>query len=279
MTDTATTAWQLPPMVIPDGDERQMWSTDGVLTLSPVPAARLLPGRFATAGLVDSHIHVALGDDRQLGIVTPWVRWFELVDEQARWPRFGFDTYAEVALSRAGLRAFVDLDHLRGVMFADDPGAIYVRSDLRDHELVRVVAHETRHAYNAEQYVPKLPREQDEREAVKWAQNFCEYWYPSYHPDRREAERSADWQDGLAARRTMNDYEWEAWLAERALPERSSAAKRDVEHRAAPRTASLTDWYRSTPRGRLEALEAGGSALERRRREPLPPILAHTRPE
>jgi imidazolonepropionase-like amidohydrolase len=52
--------WRLPPILLPDGDVRDLWVVDGRLAAAPVDGAVTLPGRFALPGLVDAHAHVAL---------------------------------------------------------------------------------------------------------------------------------------------------------------------------------------------------------------------------
>lgn len=60
MTDHG--AWQLPPILLPDGEERALWVSQGTFTSTPVSRAPLLPGRFALPGLVDAHAHITLVD-------------------------------------------------------------------------------------------------------------------------------------------------------------------------------------------------------------------------
>ena len=55
-------AWQLPAVLLPDGEERPLWVSDGSFTSTPVPRAPLLPGRFALPGLVDAHAHITVLD-------------------------------------------------------------------------------------------------------------------------------------------------------------------------------------------------------------------------
>jgi imidazolonepropionase-like amidohydrolase len=63
--------WKLPAVLLPDGDERDVWVEGGRFTSAPVAGAETLPGRFALPGLVDAHAHLGLGnrvnasDDRQ----------------------------------------------------------------------------------------------------------------------------------------------------------------------------------------------------------------------
>ena len=57
--------WRLPPTLLPDGEQRDLWVLDGHLTDHPIDDAALLPGRYALPGLVDAHAHVALGPARQ----------------------------------------------------------------------------------------------------------------------------------------------------------------------------------------------------------------------
>jgi imidazolonepropionase-like amidohydrolase len=68
VTNASVVPWRLPRLLLPDGEERRLWSADGVLTTEEMAGARPLPGRFAMPGLVDAHTHVALGNDRQLGM-------------------------------------------------------------------------------------------------------------------------------------------------------------------------------------------------------------------
>jgi imidazolonepropionase-like amidohydrolase len=60
--------WVLPETLLPEGDVRPLWVDDGRITARPVPDAERLPGRFASPGLVDAHIHMALGDRLPLGM-------------------------------------------------------------------------------------------------------------------------------------------------------------------------------------------------------------------
>jgi imidazolonepropionase-like amidohydrolase len=55
-------AWRLPPILLPDGEERPLWINDGLFTTTSVPRAPALPGRFALPGLVDAHAHITLVD-------------------------------------------------------------------------------------------------------------------------------------------------------------------------------------------------------------------------
>ena len=52
-------------MLLPEGDQRDLWVVDGRLTDDPVGDAEPLPGRFALPGLVDAHAHSALGPSKQ----------------------------------------------------------------------------------------------------------------------------------------------------------------------------------------------------------------------
>jgi imidazolonepropionase-like amidohydrolase len=62
-----TETWALPT-VVPDGEDRLLWIRSGVIAIEPVPDAPVLPGRFASPGLVDAHIHVALSDIEDQGM-------------------------------------------------------------------------------------------------------------------------------------------------------------------------------------------------------------------
>jgi len=83
--------WKLPPTVLPDGDERDLWIADGSFSVAPVERAEILPGHFALPGLVDAHAH------------------FALVDHEP----------ADAAVAAAGLRTVAG----QGVLFVRDLGA------------------------------------------------------------------------------------------------------------------------------------------------------------
>ncbi len=57
--------WRLPGVLLPEGEQHDLWAVDGRLTARAVDDAEPLPGRFALPGLVDAHAHVALGPSRQ----------------------------------------------------------------------------------------------------------------------------------------------------------------------------------------------------------------------
>ena len=57
--------WRLPPMLLPDGEQRDLWIDGGRLAAVPADGAEVLPGRFALPGLVDAHAHVAIGPGLQ----------------------------------------------------------------------------------------------------------------------------------------------------------------------------------------------------------------------
>jgi len=59
--------WRLPETILPDGERRQLWVRDGVLSREPVQQAASLPGRFALPGLVDAHAHITLRDREPAG--------------------------------------------------------------------------------------------------------------------------------------------------------------------------------------------------------------------
>jgi imidazolonepropionase-like amidohydrolase len=60
-----TETWRLPPTVLPEGERRDLWVADGLITSDPIGGAESLPGRFALPGLVDAHCHLAVGVDRE----------------------------------------------------------------------------------------------------------------------------------------------------------------------------------------------------------------------
>jgi imidazolonepropionase-like amidohydrolase len=52
--------WRLPPVLLPDGEQRDLWIVGGRISDAAVDGADLLPGRFALPGLVDAHAHVSV---------------------------------------------------------------------------------------------------------------------------------------------------------------------------------------------------------------------------
>ena len=54
------TALHLAGVVLPEGEHRELWITDGLITSEPVPGAETLEG-FLVPGLVDAHCHPGIG--------------------------------------------------------------------------------------------------------------------------------------------------------------------------------------------------------------------------
>ena len=52
-------------MLLPEGDQRDLWVVDGRFTDEPVDDTAPLPGHFALPGMVDAHAHSALGPSRE----------------------------------------------------------------------------------------------------------------------------------------------------------------------------------------------------------------------
>ncbi len=50
-------------VVLPDGEERDVWIKDGRITFEPVEEARTLDGAFVVPGLVDAHCHPGIGEN------------------------------------------------------------------------------------------------------------------------------------------------------------------------------------------------------------------------
>ena len=55
-------------MVLPEGDQRDLWIVDGVISTAPVRDAQTLDGGWLLPGLVDAHCHVGL---ERAGAVSP----------------------------------------------------------------------------------------------------------------------------------------------------------------------------------------------------------------
>lgn len=60
---TATPGYKLPPTLLPDGEQRDVWILDGRFTDAAPTRAETLPGRYALPGLVDAHAHLAMSHD------------------------------------------------------------------------------------------------------------------------------------------------------------------------------------------------------------------------
>jgi imidazolonepropionase-like amidohydrolase len=53
-------SFHLRATVLPDGDARDLWTRDGLLTTQPQEGAEDLPGRYVLPGLVDAHAHLTI---------------------------------------------------------------------------------------------------------------------------------------------------------------------------------------------------------------------------
>ena len=62
-------SWKLPPLLLPDGELRDLWVDGSIISDTSSDAAPDLPGKYACPGLVDAHIHLALRDFKPLGLV------------------------------------------------------------------------------------------------------------------------------------------------------------------------------------------------------------------
>jgi imidazolonepropionase-like amidohydrolase len=60
LTSPPGSPYRLPPTLLPEGGQCDLWTDGERLTDRPVEGAELLPGRFAMPGLVDAHAHLAL---------------------------------------------------------------------------------------------------------------------------------------------------------------------------------------------------------------------------
>ncbi|MER7115967.1 amidohydrolase family protein [Saccharomonospora azurea] len=55
--------YHLRGVVLPSGEERDVWISGGRITFEPVEGARTLDGAFVVPGLVDAHCHPGIGPD------------------------------------------------------------------------------------------------------------------------------------------------------------------------------------------------------------------------
>ena len=56
---------QLSGVVLPDGEQRDLWVVDGLIRTEPVGDAEAVPGGWLMPGLVDAHCHVGLEIERR----------------------------------------------------------------------------------------------------------------------------------------------------------------------------------------------------------------------
>ena len=62
-------ALHLRGVVLPDGEHRDLWVRDGLISLDPVPDAEtVFDGGFLLPGLVDAHCHIGIGSDGPVGL-------------------------------------------------------------------------------------------------------------------------------------------------------------------------------------------------------------------
>ncbi|GAA4829058.1 amidohydrolase family protein [Saccharopolyspora rosea] len=62
-------ALHLRGVVLPDGEHRDLWVRDGLISLDPVPGAdTVFDGGYLLPGLVDAHCHVGIGSDGPVGL-------------------------------------------------------------------------------------------------------------------------------------------------------------------------------------------------------------------
>jgi hypothetical protein len=62
--------WRLPSIVLPEGDEEQLWVAAGRVTSKPIDGADPLPGRFTLPGLVDAHAHLSVVHSEPADVAT-----------------------------------------------------------------------------------------------------------------------------------------------------------------------------------------------------------------
>jgi imidazolonepropionase-like amidohydrolase len=65
---TALPVYRLPPTLLPEGEQRDLWIADGRFTDVPQSDAEALPGRYALPGFVDAHAHLAMSPDGPGGL-------------------------------------------------------------------------------------------------------------------------------------------------------------------------------------------------------------------
>mgnify|MGYP001404320710 CR=1 FL=1 len=64
------TALHLRGVTLPDGEHRDLWINEGLISFDPVPGATtVFDGGYLLPGLVDAHCHVGVGPDGPVELV------------------------------------------------------------------------------------------------------------------------------------------------------------------------------------------------------------------
>ncbi|MDR7300725.1 metal-dependent hydrolase family protein [Haloactinomyces albus] len=129
------TALHLRGVVLPDGEQRDVWVRDGMVSLEPVPgASTVFDGGYLLAGLVDAHCHVGLG------------------------PK------GPVELDEAVRQA--ETDREAGTLLIRDCGSPLDTRSLQDREDLPRIIRAGRHLARPKRYIPHLADELDDQEQL-----------------------------------------------------------------------------------------------------------------
>ncbi|EQD87802.1 imidazolonepropionase-like amidohydrolase [Saccharopolyspora erythraea NRRL 2338] len=125
----------LRAVVLPDGEHRDVWITDGLISLDPVPdATTVFDGGYVLPGLVDAHCHVGIG------------------------PK------GPVDLAEAAVQAEADRD--AGTLLIRDCGAPIDTRPLQEREDLPRIIRAGRHIARPKRYIPYLADQLDHEEQL-----------------------------------------------------------------------------------------------------------------
>lgn len=204
------TALHLRGAVLPDGENRDVWVRDGLLSLDPVPgASTVFDGGYLLPGLVDAHCHVGLGPQ---GPVEP--------DE---------------AVAQA------ESDRDTGTLLIRDCGAPIDTRPLQERSDLPRIVRAGRHLARPKRYIPQLADELEDQwrlpEAVAEQAAYGDGWVKLVGDwiDRSVGDLAPLWSDDVLAEAIAVAHEHGARVTahvfgEDALPGLLAAGIDCIEH-------------------------------------------------
>ncbi|MBA8823252.1 imidazolonepropionase-like amidohydrolase [Saccharopolyspora lacisalsi] len=204
------TALHLRGVVLPDGEHRDLWVRDGVISHEPVPgASTVFDGGYLLPGLVDAHCHVGVGPQ------------------------------GPVELDEAVTQAETDRD--AGTLLIRDCGAPVDTRPLRDRADLPRIVRAGRHLARPKRYIPGLADQLEDPtrlpEAVAAQADYGDGWVKLVGDwiDRSVGDLAPLWSDDVLAEAIAAAHERGARVTahvfgEDALPGLLAAGIDCVEH-------------------------------------------------